>query len=114
VPKKGEKPIMGLKSTKNFVLANAVENMLAQPKTRDQDANWTKKKEYGETPGYLKAIKDEMDREYEHIKAIHQAEEEEAAQEKFMMSDEEINILRAGLKKKWEEVNKEYQTITHV
>mmetsp|Transcript_1099 Transcript_1099/g.984 ORF Transcript_1099/g.984 Transcript_1099/m.984 type:complete len:270 (-) Transcript_1099:327-1136(-) len=114
VPKKDEKPIMGLKSTKNYILANAVENMLAQPKTRDENPDWTKKQEYGKTPGYLKAIKEEMDREYEHIKAIHQAEEEEAAQEKFLMSEEEVKILRAGLKKKWEEVNKEYQTITHI
>ena len=30
------------------------------------------------------------------------------------MSEEELKILREGLKKKWEEVNKEYQSITHI
>ena len=30
IPKKDEKPIMGLKTSKNFVLANKVENMLAR------------------------------------------------------------------------------------
>ena len=29
IPKRDEKPIMGLKTKKNFILANAVENMLA-------------------------------------------------------------------------------------
>jgi len=30
------------------------------------------------------------------------------------MSEEEVRILREGLKKKWEIVNKEYQQITHI
>jgi len=30
------------------------------------------------------------------------------------MSDEELRILREGLKKKWDIVNKEYQQITHI
>jgi len=29
VPKKDEKPIMGLKSSKNFIISNAVENILS-------------------------------------------------------------------------------------
>jgi len=32
VPKKDEKPIHGLVSDKNFIVANAVENILAAPK----------------------------------------------------------------------------------
>lgn len=31
VPKKDEKPIMGLVSDKNFIVSNAVENILAAP-----------------------------------------------------------------------------------
>lgn len=30
------------------------------------------------------------------------------------MSPEEIDLLRMGLKSKWETVNKEYQSITHI
>lgn len=30
------------------------------------------------------------------------------------MTPEEVEQLRQGLKKKWEAVNKEYQSITHV
>lgn len=33
---------------------------------------------------------------------------------KDCLSDEEINALREGLKHKWDEVNKEYQKLTHV
>jgi len=32
IPKKDEKPIMGLKSNKNFIISNAVENILSAPK----------------------------------------------------------------------------------
>lgn len=30
------------------------------------------------------------------------------------MSKEEVEELKAALRKKWEHVNKEYQTITHI
>lgn len=30
------------------------------------------------------------------------------------MSDEEVKLLREGLKRKWDMVNKEYQQITHI
>ena len=33
---------------------------------------------------------------------------------RFMMSKEEVGQLRDGLKAKWEAVNREYQTITHI
>ena len=32
VPKQNEKPMMGLKTTKNFVTQNAVENIMSVPK----------------------------------------------------------------------------------
>lgn len=31
-----------------------------------------------------------------------------------MMSADEIKVLRDGLKAKWEAVNREYQSITHI
>jgi hypothetical protein len=33
---------------------------------------------------------------------------------RFLLSEEELKILREGLKRKWEMVNKEYQSITHI
>ena len=77
VPRRDEKPIMGLKSGKNFIIANAVENMLSQPKIKEEPMRYTQKADYGKTPQYLKDIQTEIVREYEHIKAVHEAEEEE-------------------------------------
>jgi len=88
--------------------------MLLQPKVKEDPIKYTKKQEYGKVPQYLQEIKHEMNREYEHIKALQQQEEEEGAKEKFALSEEEVKILREGLKRKWEAVNKDYQQITHI
>ena len=71
VPKHTEKPVMGIKSNKNFINTNAVENIMSVPKkpaanfadTRVGSTHplepsgltpkYIKKKEYGKTPGYL-------------------------------------------------------------
>lgn len=51
MPKKDEKPIMGLVSDKNFIVANAVENILAAPKMNtNKDKDFLKKKNYGKVP----------------------------------------------------------------
>ena len=52
VPKKTERPVMGLKSEKNFITSNAIENILAKPKrtTREQP-DYTKKPDYGRVGG---------------------------------------------------------------
>ena len=54
VPKKDEKPIMGLVSDKNFIVSNAVENILAAPKLpSNNEKDFLKKKNYGKVPKYL-------------------------------------------------------------
>lgn len=54
VPKKDEKPIMGLVSDKNFIVSNAVENILAAPKLpTNNEKDFLKKKNYGKVPKYL-------------------------------------------------------------
>ena len=50
---KDDKPIMGLKSNKNFIVSNAVENILAPPKTIPQKNRYRSKKDYGRVPQYL-------------------------------------------------------------
>ena len=51
---KDEKPIMGLVSDKNFIVSNAVENILAAPKLpANNDKDYLKKKNYGKVPKYL-------------------------------------------------------------
>jgi len=41
---------MGLKSNKNFIVSNAVENILAPPKTIPMQKNYRSKKDYGRVP----------------------------------------------------------------
>ena len=48
IPAKDEKPIHGLVSDKNFIVANAVENILAAPKLpAAKEKDMLKKKTYG-------------------------------------------------------------------
>lgn len=62
---KDEKPIMGLVSDKNFIVSNAVENILAAPKLpSNSDKDYLKKKNYGKVPKFLQKIKGEIEDEY--------------------------------------------------
>ncbi len=76
IPKKEDKPIHGLVSDKNFIVANAVENILAAPKIpENKDKDMLKKKTYGKVPKYLKKIKNEIEDEYQLVQDLHQEEE---------------------------------------
>ena len=71
VPKKDEKPIMGLVSDKNFIVSNAVENILAAPKLpSSSDKDYLKKKNYGKVPKYLQTIKKEIEDEYQLVREM--------------------------------------------
>ncbi len=48
---------MGLKSGKNFVVTNAVENILSTAKKLPEEQNWLKKKDFGKNPQYLSGVK---------------------------------------------------------
>lgn len=71
MPKRDEKPIQGLVSDKNFIVANAVENILAAPKLpANKDKDFLKKKAYGKTPKYLTNIKNEIEDEYNLVREM--------------------------------------------
>ena len=53
VPTVKDKPVLGLRSNKNFIVTNAVENILSVPKAPKSDTNWIEKKDYGKVPDYL-------------------------------------------------------------
>jgi len=75
-----EKPIMGLRSNKNFIVSNAVENILARmlafpyipldypdflaPRSIPQMKNYRNKKDFGKLPNYLRKIKENIHTEY--------------------------------------------------
>jgi len=118
VPPKGERPIMGITTTKNFVTANAVEAILQAPKpTGNMELNYMKKEDFGKVPEYLTQVKEEIKRENEMIDRYvkEQMGEVDAAPEVYeeFPEEERIDLIRC-LKEKWDVVNAQYQKITHL
>ena len=106
---------MGLTSDKNFIVANAVENILAAPKIPPaKTKDYLKKKDFGTKPKYLETIRQDIEKEYEMVREMRGKEEEEKEKERFLLPDDERKALVEQLKKKWEIVHKEYQGITHI
>lgn len=90
VPKRDEKPIQGLVSDKNFIVANAVENILAAPKLPgNKDKDYLKKKTYGKTPKYLTNIKNEIEDEYNLVREMLIEEQAEEDRRKYLMPETE-------------------------
>jgi len=114
VPRTSDIPVMNLVTSKNFVVANAVETILAAPKAVSSQAkNYLSKEDYGRVPKYLKNIKQDISAEYDYIAMLQQQEDEEAASAMQPMQEDQRLQLLQGLKMKWEAVNTEYQGSTH-
>jgi len=108
-------PIMNLVSSKDFVVANAVETILAAPKKVSSGAkDYLRKEDYGKTPKYLKHIKQDIDAEYDYIRQLQQQEVDHRNSLCRSIGDEEKEDLIEGLKAKWEQVNTDYQATTHL
>jgi len=114
VPKRDEKPIHGLVSDKNFIVANAVENILAAPKLpARQEQDFLKKKTYGKVPKYVTKIKQEIEDEYNLVREMQIEEQNERDRQRMLMPEEERQQLITALKKKWEELMRDYQKESH-
>jgi len=119
VPRRSEKPVMGLKTTKNFITANAVEAILQVPTVKyTAEPDYLKKADYAQVPAYLSQVKEEIRRENDMIDAyvkeqmgLGGSEEKEEMTE--MLSDGERTELIYALKRKWDAVNAKYQKMTH-
>ena len=116
VPKRTERPVMGLVSTKNFITANAVENILSVPrKVNNEPFFYTKKADYGKIPSYLSKNKAKIQAEKAAIEQYLASKAEEDAYGngtvRKMSEDERVHLL-SHLKSKWEEVNSVYQKMT--
>lgn len=115
VPRADQAPIMNLVTSKNFVVANAVETILAAPKrVPDEAKDYLKKADYGKVPKYLNHIKGDIEAEYDYIQQLHGQREHQERQAVRPMTEEERLSLIDGLKSKWEQVNTAYQGTTHV
>jgi len=113
VPRHDEAPVMNLVTSKNFIVANAVETILAVPKKVTEGAkDYLNKEDYGKVPKYLTHIKKDIDREYDYICQLEQQHEERPTVRP--LDEEERRGLIEGLKAKWEAVNTEYQATTHL
>ncbi|XP_048755955.1 enkurin-like [Ostrea edulis] len=130
VPKREDQPLMGLKSSKNFITTNAVQNITSVPKqpekiyvdTRGGHKNmlvpsgleplYTNKKDFGETPKYLTKRKEEMQKAQEEYDA-YVAEHFRRGAMKSLSPEERAAILK-GLKQNWEEIHDQYQGLSVV
>lgn len=115
VPKADEKPIMNLVTSKNFIVANAVETILAAPKKVTPGAkDFLNKEDYGKVPKYLKSIKADIEAESDYINHIMEQQELATRSQVRPLTDGERDDMICGLKAKWEQVNTDYQATTHL
>lgn len=116
VPKKMDKPVMGLQSSKNFITANAVETILSAPKKVSGDEKlYTQKPNYGKVPKYLNKVKATIAEEKTLIAEQLAASEAAtmASQVRMrQMTEEEKAAILADLKTKWASINEMYQKMT--
>ncbi len=118
VPRRDEKPVMGLRTSKNFITANAVEAILSVPQMpRSQAVDYLGKEDFGQVPGYLSQVKEEIRRENDMIDeyvARQLGTDDDAKPEEYLeMSEQERHMLINKLKTKWDAVNEKYQKICH-
>jgi len=126
LPKREEAPTMGLKTTKNFVISNALENILSEGTTKKAadrskggDAETLKHAEFGKVPQYLGAVKKQINAEYEAIaemKRERESKQRHSAQSteiELLPEEDRVSMLNA-MKQKWERINSEYQQMTHL
>lgn len=114
-PARGDEPVMNLVTSKNFIVANAVETILAAPKKVSQGAkDYLHKDDYGKVPKYLQHIKQDIEAEYEYIRQLQQQREDDMRPQVRVLDEDERQALLEGLKAKWEKVNTEYQGATHI
>ncbi|XP_049633772.1 enkurin [Suncus etruscus] len=128
VPRRNEHPVMGLQSEKNFIntnVADIVMGVAKKPKpiyvdNRNGDKHdlessgllpkYIKKKDYGVIPEYISKRNQEVKKAQEEYDNYIQECLRKSAMKR--VSDEERETVLQGLKKNWEEVHKEFQSLS--
>ena len=113
VPTVNDAPIFGLKTEKNFIIANAVENILMPPKKRNFSIDKPFHKYYGKVPDYIKKYRLSHENELNDIREMRRKHQEEEDAKQRLLTEAEVSMLREGLKKKWEYYNNKYTGLTH-
>ncbi|XP_044535499.1 enkurin [Gracilinanus agilis] len=128
VPSRNDHPIMGIQSGKNFINTNAADVIMGvakKPKALYVDKRtgdrhgleysglipkYINKKDYGITPQYICKRNEEVKKVQEEYDNYVQENLKRAAMKR--LSDEERDSVLQGLKKNWEEVHKEFQSLS--
>ncbi|CAK6432822.1 unnamed protein product [Pipistrellus nathusii] len=128
VPLRTDHPVMGVQSGKNFINTNAADVIMGvakKPKpiyvdkrTGDKHdlensglvPKYINKKDYGITPEYICKRNEEVKNAQEEYDNYIQESLRKAAMKR--LSDEEREGVLQGLKKNWEEVHKEFQSLS--
>lgn len=114
VPTRKDRPIMGLKTDKNYVTANAVDNILMSPKKLPEEKkDLYKHKYYGQIPTYITNLRLKIKEEYDTLQEMKRRKKEEEDAKQRLLTQDEVCELRQGLQKKWEMYNQRYAKMTH-
>jgi hypothetical protein len=97
------------------VTCNAVNVIIADAKQKDVDqVDYLHKEDFGKIPKYISRIKRDLKREADlELKLRQEAEAALRAKQRILTGDERKELM-TGLKSKWQQVNSEYQKITHM
>ncbi|XP_009897659.1 enkurin [Dryobates pubescens] len=127
VPRRTDRPVMGIQSKKNFINANAVAAITRLPKkpqpiyvdrrqgdkylleTSGLVPKYIKKKDFGRTPKYVTKRNEEERRAQEEYEASILETLKKRAMKR--LSDEERTSLLQGLRRNWKEVYHEFQRL---
>jgi len=105
-------------ASKNFISENALAVIMADARRPVRgEVDYLRKEDFGKVPAYLSSVKAEVENEKAYIRRVLESEraEAEASQPKTSLLPEEERVaLLHSLKLKWEAVNKQYQTTTHM
>jgi len=130
VPRKEDRPIMGIKTTKDFIKQNAVENIMSVAKkpakifvdTKKGDTQpldpsgleprYVLKKDFGQTPEYIKKREEEMRQAQEEYNAYIADHFRKGAMKQ--LTEAERQEILDGLKSNWEYIHHEYQSLSVV
>lgn len=104
-------PIYGLCMNKNYVVANPVENILAIPTKciPPPEPRPTESKDFGKVPEYLTELKQDIEQR-RAVMSVYHKQLRAAGELWSKLSLEELEEMRIGLQKRWDVLNKEYQS----
>jgi hypothetical protein len=76
--------------------------------------DYLNKPEFGKIPGYITRIKRQVDRENQRIQKEQEAAEAHRQSKQRPLTTDEREEIANGLKAKWQNLNAQYQKITHM